>query len=127
MARIRKTETENFRGISSLSWMPKPGINCLIGPGDSGKSTVLDAIDWWVGARRSLPVTDANFHNLLVEEQIEIRVAIGELEDGLKNFDSYGPYLLGMSEDGAIEDEPGEGLETVLTVRWIIKSDLEPR
>ncbi len=127
MARIRKIEIENFRGISSLSWIPKPGINCLIGPGDSGKSTVLDAIDWCVGARRSLPVTDADFHKLLVEEQIEIRVTIGELEDGLKNFDSYGPYLLGMGDDGEIEDEPGEGLETVLTVQLIIESDLEPR
>lgn len=127
MARIRKIEIENFRGIKSLSWMPKPGINCLIGPGDSGKSTVLDAIDWCVGARRSLPVTDADFHKLLVEEPIEIRATIGELEDGLKNFDSYGPYLLGMDDEGAIENEPGEGLETVLTVQLIIESDLEPR
>ena len=30
--------------------MPAPGINCLIGPGDIGKSTLLDAIDLCMGA-----------------------------------------------------------------------------
>ena len=38
MARIRKIEIANFRGIQLLAWCPTPGINCLIGPGDSGKS-----------------------------------------------------------------------------------------
>lgn len=50
MARIRKIEIANFRGIQQLVWCPSPGINCLIGTGDSGKSTVLDAIDLCLGA-----------------------------------------------------------------------------
>jgi hypothetical protein len=44
MARIRKIEIQNFRGIKELVWLPSAGINCLIGPGDSGKSSILDAI-----------------------------------------------------------------------------------
>lgn len=42
MARIRKIGIEHFRSIRSLAWHPGPGINCLIGPGDSGKSTILE-------------------------------------------------------------------------------------
>ncbi|MBB3394208.1 MULTISPECIES: AAA family ATPase [unclassified Rhizobium] len=53
MATIRTIEIENFRGIKKLQWHPKPGVNCLIGPGDSGKSTILDAIDLCLGATRS--------------------------------------------------------------------------
>ena len=45
MARIRRLEIRNFRSIQNLDWAPSNGMNCLIGPGDSGKSTVLDAID----------------------------------------------------------------------------------
>lgn len=62
-ARIRKIEIENFRGIKSLAWLPSPGINCRIGPGDSGKSSILDAIDYCIGARRNIPFTDADFNN----------------------------------------------------------------
>ncbi|HHE8445362.1 TPA: AAA family ATPase [Citrobacter braakii] len=49
MPKIRHIEVENFRVIKKLSWSPSPGLNCLIGPGDSGKSTILDAIDLALG------------------------------------------------------------------------------
>src|ERR1700752_4497949 len=62
MTLIRLIEIENFRAIRNLRWLPGPGVNCLIGPGDSGKSTILDAIDLCLGARRSLSFTDADFH-----------------------------------------------------------------
>jgi predicted ATP-dependent endonuclease of OLD family len=41
MARIRKIEVINFRCIKNLTWFPSSGLNCLVGPGDSGKSTLL--------------------------------------------------------------------------------------
>jgi len=54
MTIIRAIEIENFRSIKALSWLPREGINCIVGPGDGGKSTVLDAIDYCLGARRTL-------------------------------------------------------------------------
>lgn len=83
MPRIRKVEIRHFRGIRELSWCPSSGINCLIGPGDSGKSSILDAIDFCLGARRNLQFTDADFHQLDVATPIVISVTIGELDDGL--------------------------------------------
>lgn len=38
---IRQLEILNFRVVRQLKWSPSPGLNCLIGPGDTGKSTVL--------------------------------------------------------------------------------------
>jgi putative ATP-dependent endonuclease of OLD family len=90
MARIRKIEIQSFRGIKELVWLPSAGINCLIGPGDSGKSSILDAIDYCVGARRNIQCTDADFHGLDVEQPIRISITIGELDDALKNMDAYG-------------------------------------
>ena len=73
MARIRAVEISNSHvSIERLKWCPSPGFNCLIGPGDSGKSSVLDAIDMCLGARRSLSITDADFHALNVAEPIVI-------------------------------------------------------
>ncbi|AKH38263.1 MULTISPECIES: ATP-dependent nuclease [Nitrosomonas] len=127
MARIRKIEIRNFRGIRCLDWMPSDGVNCLIGPGDSGKSTLLDAIDLCVGARRNPQFTDTDFYRLNVEEPILIAVTIGELEDSLKSIETYGLYLRSFNKTtGEIEDEPEAGLETVLTIQLTVGGDLDP-
>lgn len=127
MAQIRKIEILNFRGIRSLTWMPAPGINCLIGPGDSGKSTVLDAIDLCLGARRNIQFSDADFFNLDVKQAIRICLTVGELDDALMNFETYGLFLRGFDPaTGNVEDEPEKELETVLTLTLSVQSDLEP-
>jgi putative ATP-dependent endonuclease of the OLD family len=127
MPRIRKVEIYHFRCIQELEWCPSPGINCLIGPGDSGKSTVLEAIDFCLGARRNIQFTDADFYLLDVDNPISILVTIGELDDVLKNFDVYGIYLRSFDpKTGNLEDEPEKGTETVLTIKLTISSDLDP-
>ena len=128
MTLIRSVEIENFRSIKALRWIPNPGVNCLIGPGDSGKSTVLDAIDFCIGARRSLILADTDFCGLNVEAPIRIAVTLGALPDELKSIDSYGLYLRGFSPGtGDIAPEPEAGLETALVVQLLVESDLEPQ
>ncbi|RWE16965.1 MAG: ATP-dependent endonuclease [Mesorhizobium sp.] len=127
MARIRLIEIANFRGIKGLMWAPSPGINCLIGPGDSCKSTVLDAIDLCLGARRNLQITDADFFNLDVALPISISCTIGALSDRLKNIEAYGLHVRNfIAQTAQVEDEPETTGETVLTVNLSINSDLEP-
>jgi putative ATP-dependent endonuclease of the OLD family len=127
MPRIRKIEIANFRGIQQFSWLPSAGINCLIGPGDSGKSSVLDAIDLCLGARRTAQFTDADFHNLDVAKPIRISLTIGELDDALKTMEGYGMFLRGFNAaTGEIEDEPERDAETVLTLTLTVPGDLEP-
>lgn len=127
MARICKIEIENFRSIRRLSWCPTAGINCLIGPGDSGKSSLLDAIDLCLGARRSASFTDADFYRLNVSEPIKIQITIGDLYDSLKDVETYGIFLRNFSsETGIIDDEPDRGGETVITIQLTVESDLEP-
>lgn len=125
--RIRRIDIARFRGIRSLSWCPRDGINCLVGPGDGGKSTVLDAIDLCLGARRSAQFTDADFFEGDVTSSIEIVVTIGELGDTLKSLETYGFYLRAFDPvSGEVEDEPQAGLETVLCPRLCVGPDLEP-
>jgi hypothetical protein len=127
MTLIRIVEINHFRGIERLVWYPNAGINCLIGPGDSCKTTVLDAIDLCLGARRTVTFSDADFHGLDVDTPISIACTLGSLSDRLKNIDTYGLYL--RSFDAAtkeIDDEPKRGSETVLTMKLTVGSDLEP-
>lgn len=127
MTRIRRLEIRNFRSIQTLDWTPSNGVNCLIGPGDSGKSTILDAIDLCLGARRNMPFGDTDFFSLDVNRSILIDVTLGALPDVLKNIDIYGDFLRGFSPStGLIEDEPRAGIETVLTLRLQVNADLEP-
>jgi putative ATP-dependent endonuclease of OLD family len=127
VARIRVITIENYRCIQRFSWQPSPGLNCLIGPGDTGKSSILDAIDLCLGSRRTPTLTDADFHGLDVERPISITITLGELDDGLKSLEAYAAYLRSYDAlTGFIDDEPHAGAETVLTVNLKVASDLEP-
>jgi len=97
LARLRQIEIKNFRSIRNFQWFPSNGLNCLIGAGDSGKSTILDAIDWCLGARRNLSVNDADFYQLDINNPIQIMLTIGEFDDALKNLETYGLYLRGFN------------------------------
>jgi putative ATP-dependent endonuclease of the OLD family len=124
---IRSIDISNFRSIRKLTWLPSVGINCLVGPGDSGKSSILDAIDLCLGARRFATFTDTDFHGLDVSQPIQISITLGQLDEPLKNIDTYGDYLLGFNvATGKIEPEPGTGLEPALNLQLTVHADLEP-
>ena len=107
MAYIRRLEIRNFRSIKTLDWAPSAGINCLIGPGDSGKSSILDAIDLCLGARRSAGISDTDFFGLNVTAPIVIAVTLGGLPDELLSLDAYSDFLRGYDAvTGQIEPEP---------------------
>ncbi|MGJ8517614.1 ATP-dependent nuclease [Carnimonas bestiolae] len=127
MVRIRKIEIANFRGIQKMVWCPAPGINCLIGPGDSGKSTVLDAIDLCLGARRNVQFSDTDFFGLDLTTSISITLTLGDLDASMRTLESFGSFLRGYCADtGIVEDEPSANTEVVLCLNLTVASDLEP-
>jgi putative ATP-dependent endonuclease of OLD family len=127
MSVIRHIEINNFRAIKQLSWNPKPGLNCLIGSGDSGKSTILDAIDLALGARRFYSFSDADFYQLDTSLPIIITVTLGELDDELKNIEKYGSFLRSYDfSTNVIFDEPQSNNEVVLTIKLIVDANLDP-
>jgi hypothetical protein len=126
MALVRHIAIRNFRGISRLDWSPNPGINAIIGPGDSYKTTILEALDLTIGARRS-SFTDADFHDLDTGEPIVIDVTIGDLPKEILNLEGYIRFLRGYWDAfGSVEDEPINGVEPVITLRLTVGEDCEP-
>lgn len=127
MTVIRDIQIRNFRGIKHLRWCPLPGINCLIGPGDGGKSTILDALELTLSAKRNVQFTDADFHMGQFAEPIIIDVTLGNLEPELLNLETYGHFLRGWdASTQTYANETSAVLETVLTLRLMVRDDLEP-
>lgn len=127
--KLRRIEITHFRGIESLTWDPKPGFNLLIGPGDSGKTTILDAIDYVLGPRWSLAFGDADFTNCDTTKRIEITATIGDLPKRLMGDARFESHYRGWRE-GELHDEPTDDEvatdEPVLSIRLTVTSDLEP-
>jgi len=127
MPRIRHIYIKNFRSIKELKWSPSPGINCLIGAGDAGKSTILNAIDLVLSPRHTYSFSDADFYKMDVSNPMEIWVTVGELPDELKNIDAYGEFLRGLDlTTGIFSDEPVAGGDVVLTIKLSVSGDLDP-
>lgn len=126
--RLRLIEIQNFRGLRELSWAPGTGMNCLIGPGDSTKTTILDAIEVALNPRYYYLGDDTDFYNLDVKKPISITVTVGDLPTEFVAENKYGLYLRGWDAASAkLEDEPADNLEDVLSIRLAIDESLEAR
>src|SRR3989338_7190238 len=53
---------ERFRGIKALSWHPASGVNVILGGGDVGKTTILDAIGLLLSPNNSTLLFDTDYH-----------------------------------------------------------------
>ena len=126
--RIVWVEIENFRGIKSLKWAPSNGVNCLIGPGDSCKTTVLDAIELCLNPRSYWFADDCDFFNLDCEKSVRITITLADLPMEFKAEDRYGLHLRGWNPQTRIlDDEPREGLDEAISISGVIDKSLEAR
>lgn len=121
---IRRLIIERYRGLESLTWDPPRRINCLIGPGDAGKSTILSSIERVFDPRASSTASEFDYYRREVERGFQIRAVLGELDEdylaALRN-----PPLMGWlnSQHRWLPDE--DGAEPVLVARVAGSPDLD--
>lgn len=128
--KLTNIEIKNFRGIKhSCVFFPLDSrIVCLIGAGDSGKSTLLTAIEWALWPSWSLIATDTDFYNCDTTTPIEITVSITDLPKVLMKEDKFGLYLRDFEKVcfGG-DDEPTDTGVIILTIQLTIDDSLEPK
>ncbi|MHC4406055.1 MAG: ATP-dependent nuclease [Planctomycetota bacterium] len=124
---IEHVAISRFRGIKALDWHVNGRLVCLVGPGDSTKTTILDAIEFVLAPRWYVPFSDADFYEANTTQPFSIRVTIGELTDELLSDDRCGLYLRGYRPNEPIRDDPEDGWKPVVTVQLQVSADLEPR
>ncbi|WP_153117675.1 ATP-dependent nuclease [Rhodocyclus tenuis] len=122
---LRQIKVSHFRGIAALDWRPSHSFCCLIGPGDSGKSTVLDAVEALLSSRW-FSFTEPDFLGCDTSTSIVIEGTIGELSRALKSDERFGLHIRGWTSAGAIRDEPEDDDEPVLTLRLTVDATMEP-
>jgi putative ATP-dependent endonuclease of OLD family len=53
---------ERFRGIQGLPWYPATGVNVILGGGDVGKTTILDAIALLLAPTNTTALSDTDYY-----------------------------------------------------------------
>ena len=129
--KITSLEIKNFRGINScnINFPYESRVLCLIGAGDSTKSTILKAIEWILWPTWNLVACDNDFYNGNTESPIIIRGTFSDIPDALITEDKFGLYLRnsGVELNPDVDDEPIDGCPVCLTIELIIDSSLEPK
>src|SRR5436309_14085353 len=122
---LRKVVIQNFRGIGSFSWQPSSPLTCIVGAGDSCKSTILDAIEIALTSRW-FSFADVDFTDGDTTRAIEILVTVGQLPNEVLRENRMGLHLRGWGKESTLRDEPESDDEAVVTVRLTVDASLEP-
>src|SRR5206468_3416145 len=121
---LRHISIRDFRGVRELDWsLPDRLHFCLIGRGDSTKSTVLEAIRRVFHPHWSLAFDDSDFFECApATNPIKIDAIVGDLPDEFIDLATYGYYQIGWDAKALKRhDDPGEGIEAALCVSLIVK------
>jgi putative ATP-dependent endonuclease of OLD family len=124
--RIHKVEVQKFRGISAATWMTPSSRIALIGPGDSGKSTLLDAVELIFWPRYALTLTDNDLYKADPSSAAVLRAWVVDPPPDLTHDGAYFTHLMGYDPtSGSINPEPSDG-PLVLGVQLTFDGGLEP-
>ena len=127
MATLHKIEISHYRGIKSFSQEFSKGITCIIGRGDSGKTTILDAISSVLSPNYSMSFYDSDFYQSDVSTPIQITATLVDVPKSL--ISKYGEYAMGIKDGLVIEDlesEDAVAADTALSIRLTVDKNLEP-
>jgi putative ATP-dependent endonuclease of OLD family len=75
-SQIRRLKIERFRGVKSLTWYPSSNVNIILGGGDTGKTTILDAITLLLNPTNTYVLTDADYWNRDVDSEFLIEAVM---------------------------------------------------
>jgi putative ATP-dependent endonuclease of OLD family len=108
---IRRLSIQRFRSIKSMTWLPASGLNLILGGGDIGKTTILDAIALLLSPTNPSVVPDTDYYGRQEENGFVIDAVIS-LPDNSKinnllkaawpwDWDGEKPIVPSIDGDGA--------------------------
>jgi len=132
MAKIHTLKISNYRGIQNFEQIfGMTDFVCLIGRGDSGKTTILEAISVALSPNWNLSFYDTDFYNGVISNSIEIEVSLYDLPTALLHESKFGLYKRFLNNDGFIiddiQDDDLDDKIDILTVKLVVDKELEPK
>ena len=127
MAILHNIKIKNFRGIQNFEQNFDSGLICIIGRGDSGKSTILEAINLVLSSSWTMSFHDSDFYNCQTDTPIEIEATLTNIPE--KQLAKYGMFVRGIIAGSIIDDIESEeaiNAKEALTIKLTVTKDLEP-
>lgn len=129
---IRQLTIAKFRGIQNLVWKPSQGMNIILGGGDTGKTTILDAIALLLNPTNNYPIAYSDYYNGLITAEFFIE-AVMEIPPPIMSQQAQMNWVWLWDGESATtpqgidsEDDVGrDALVTVYKVRVTGTCDLE--
>lgn len=73
---VHRLRIDKFRGLKEFDWLPKEGMNVILGGGDMGKTTVLDALAILFSPTSGTTVTETDYWQRETETDFVIEATI---------------------------------------------------
>lgn len=130
MSRIINLRIKNYRCFKDFTAHFEERFIVLIGRGDSGKSSLLKAIEALLSPLWNYPFTDWDFYNGDIENPIQIEADIADLPEELFDLESIGLSYKLMRKSGEITtniEQEEDGDEQIITLRLVVDATLEPK
>ena len=128
MAKLVALRIENFRGIKKLEAKLDNSFVCIVGRGDSGKSTFLEAVSSVLSPNWNLSFYDTDFYNCNTESPIVIEATLVDVPRELISDDKFGLYLKQYADTDQKDEIDLSALSDKfsITICLTVTSDLEP-
>ena len=133
MAKIYSLTIKNYRGFEEFTHkFGREEFICLIGRGDSGKTTILDAISKILSSNWNIKFYDSDFYNNDIEKPIQIEAILYDLPKELMVESKFGLYKSVLDKQGKIIDDLSKLDRTndyvdTLSIKLIVEKDLQPK
>ncbi|MFC1833649.1 ATP-dependent endonuclease [Thermodesulfobacteriota bacterium] len=114
--RLRHLKIRNFRGILQLDWVVDSETVCLIGQGDSCKSTILDAVELVLSPRWNEAFADSDFFGGDTRNPIIIEATVGELPDELLTEGKFGLFQRGWHTENSFHKAQEDDYENLIAL-----------
>lgn len=93
MAQVHQLHIQHFRGIKDFTHIfGDARLVVLIGRGDSGKSTILEAVSMVLSPVWNLTISDTDFYNVDTSSPIVIEATLKDVPNELLTEGKYGLY-----------------------------------
>jgi putative ATP-dependent endonuclease of the OLD family len=73
---IYRLSIERFRCIKTFTWHPAKGVNVILGGGDVGKTTILDAVALLLSPTNPATLSDTDYHARVVDAGFVIEAIV---------------------------------------------------
>jgi putative ATP-dependent endonuclease of the OLD family len=132
MAKIHTLKIKNYKGLQSFEQeFGFTDFICLIGRGDSGKTTILEAISVVLSPSWNLTFYDTDFFEGNINQEIQIEASLYDIPEELLDRNNFGLHKRSLNKDNKIIDDVSDEQINdeieILTIRLTVDKELEPK